>query len=719
VTASVVSPTTVHVSFTPNADGSFQVIVGAPPWAGGDAATTASALLGSDASASPSALEAAHLAWWHAYWSSLGLIKLSSSDGSANYLQNIRTLYYLAEAEESRGLLPGSQAGVADLFNFSQDHQDWYPAAYWFWNLRGQVGANIGAGAFALNSPVFNLYTSNLANIEAWTKANMGGRPGICVPETMRFNGNGYQNDSTPTSDASCDQNIAPTWNGETVTTGAEIGLWVWQQYQTTGNRAFLTANYPLMSEAAQFLLAYATTGSDGLLHTVANAHETQWDVQDPTTDIAAMGALFPATIQAAQLLGTDSALAAQLKTAETELPPYARTDGATHTQLLTPAADASGTDVIGTSYQPTATVHNDENIGLEPVWPYGLIGDQSPLTALAQRTFTNRVTTTTPDWNFDAVDAARLGLPADVAPTLVALTEKYQAYPDGLGSWQGGTGDEPYIEQSANVALAINESLVQDYDGLLRIAPALPAGWDADGTEYIHGGSTVSVQVHGGVISTVGINAGSSGTIQIRNPWPGQSVEVVNGGDETTVVVAPTSAAQFTIPTAAGSSYLVQPVAAPVSAMTVAEVTGTPATAAEQLGGVKIGLNPGIAPGGPITGINGLCIDDSGAHTTNGNPIIVYTCGGSANQQWTVAGNGELQTLGGCMTASNTANGSPVQFDACTSSTSQTWSANYSGELVNSASGLCLDDSGAGPSGTGLIVWRCSGAANQIWALP
>jgi hypothetical protein len=32
----------------------------------------------------------------------------------------------------------------------------------------------------------------------------------------MRFNGNGYQNDSAPTSDASCDQNIASTWNGNT-----------------------------------------------------------------------------------------------------------------------------------------------------------------------------------------------------------------------------------------------------------------------------------------------------------------------------------------------------------------------------------------------------------------------------------------------------------------------------------------------------------------------
>jgi hypothetical protein len=36
------------------------------------------------------------------------------------------------------------------------------------------------------------------------------------------------------------------------------------------------------------FLLAYQRVGSDGYLHAVANAHETQWAVQDPTADLAA-----------------------------------------------------------------------------------------------------------------------------------------------------------------------------------------------------------------------------------------------------------------------------------------------------------------------------------------------------------------------------------------------------------------------------------------------
>ena len=35
------------------------------------------------------------------------------------------------------GQYPGSQAGLADLYTFDQDQQDWYPAGYWLWNLRG------------------------------------------------------------------------------------------------------------------------------------------------------------------------------------------------------------------------------------------------------------------------------------------------------------------------------------------------------------------------------------------------------------------------------------------------------------------------------------------------------------------------------------------------------------------------------------------------------
>jgi Carbohydrate binding module (family 6) len=600
VTASVVNSTEVQVSFNPNSDGSFRVIIASPQWTGGNATTTASNLIGGDTTATASSLLSTQSSWWNSYWANTGLIEANSSDGTAQYMENLRTIYLYAEAASMHsGDYPGSQAGVADMFAYDQDKQDWYPAGYWLWNLRGQIAANLSSGNFNLNLPIFDMYLNDLPAIESWTSAQMGGKSGACVPETMRFNGNGYYNGGSNSQNASCALASSPSYNAETVTSGAEIALWIWQQYQDTGSVSFLQKYYPVMEQAAEFLLAYQSVGSDGYLHAVANAHETQWAVQDPTTDLTAGQALFPATISAATLLNTDSSLVAQLKTAETKIEPYARTDEATKTQLLTPSADASGNDVIADSFQPSATLHNSENIGLEPVWPYGAITDNTTvngdnLTALADRTYNYRPNVNVADWSYDAVDAARLDMSSQVASDLAANTEGYQAYISGLSSLSGSTpGDEPYIEQSSDVATAMDEALATDYDGTLRIAPAWPSGWDAAGTVYIQGGSKVDVQIEGGVIATAAIQAGTTGTMTVRNPWPGQQAEVVNGSTGA-VVVSPTTSTTLSVPVTAGSSYLIEQPSSPTTSLPFAQVTGTQATSAKHLGGkVQIGLDP------------------------------------------------------------------------------------------------------------------------------
>ncbi|MCC9307123.1 RICIN domain-containing protein [Kitasatospora sp. RB6PN24] len=712
VSASVVDSRSVQVSFTPNADGTFRLVAAAPHWTGGDAQATATTLLGTDATTASRDLEAPHLAWWHDFWGGVGLVRFSSADGSADYLENLRTLDLYDAAAESRDTYPGSQAGVGDLFSAYQDTHQWDPADYWHWNLRMQVQANLSSGAFSLNDPYFRLYNDNLAGIESWTQAHMGDRPGVCVPETMRFDGNGYLVTSTgAVRPPECDATASAFYNTRTVSTGAEVGLWVWQQYLMTGDRSFLAAHYQLMAQAARFLLAYATTGTDGYLHTYpSNAHETQWDVHDPTTDLAAEQALFPATVQAAQVLGQDADLVARLQAAIPRIRPFARTDAATRSQLLSPADDAAGQDVIAPSYDPAATKMNSENIGLEPVWPYDLIGDSGALSDLAKRTYTDRPDQQADDWSLDPLQAARLGLGSEVSTTLIGLTEKYQKQPSGMATF---VGDEPYVEQQGVVAAALNEALVQDYDGLLRIAPALPPGWDADGTVFIQGGSKVSVQVHGGTVTTVGINAGSTGTVNLRNPWPGQQVEVVDGGDETTVVVPATTAAQIAIPTAKGSSYLVQPVANPVSSLTVAAVTGDPALRPRTLGPVTIGLP---ATSTLVDAAASRCLDDPGSSTTPATRIDVRDCGGGADQRWTYTPGKELTVFGMCLDAyaGGTAPGTSVILWRCNGQSYQQWTLNPDGTVRGVPSGLCLDlTGGATGNGTPIQLATCTAGAS------
>jgi hypothetical protein len=602
VSAQVVNSTQVKVNFTPNTDGSYRVIVGSPTWTGGDAGSTASGLLGSDATAAESSLLSSQQSWWANYWANSGIMEINSSDGQAQYVESLRTIYLFMEAASMRGTIPGSQAGVADMFNFGQDHQNWTPSETWLWNLRTQISANMSTGNFALNTPIFNLYENSLSGIEAWTKQQMGGLPGACVPEVMRFNGNG--GDPGAGANSACSEPGSPNWNALDVTSGAEISLYVWQQYQDTGDLNFLRTYYPLMKDSATFLLAYQKVGSDGKLHAVANAHETQWAVQDPTTDLAADAALFPVVVQAAQLLNTDTALQSQLTTAEGQIPPWARTDYG-RTQVLAPSADASNNDIIAYSYQPTAQIRNSENIDLEPVWPYNLITDDpGSLHDLAVRSYNHRAVTGGNDWSMDAIDAARLGLSSEVAAKLVSITQSHQVYINGLADLGNSVGTESYIEQISGVATALDEALVQDYDGTLRVAPAWPSGWDVSGTVSVQGNTKVDVQVQNGTPVTVAIQAGSSRTMKVRSPWPGQAVQVVNGSSNA-VVVSSTTAGTINVPVSSGQSYLVEQVNSPTTSLPYAQVSGSPATAAKHLGNVQIGLDGGSTSPGTGTVIS------------------------------------------------------------------------------------------------------------------
>jgi chitinase len=123
----------------------------------------------------------------------------------------------------------------------------------------------------------------------------------------------------------------------------------------------------------------------------------------------------------------------------------------------------------------------------------------------------------------------------------------------------------------------------------------------------------------------------------------------------------------------------------------------------------------------GPITGYQGLCLDDRSASTANFNPIQVYTCNGTSAQNWTVNSNGSLTVLGNCLDVSGagTANGTLVDLYPCNGTGAQSWVHQSNGELVNPNSGKCLDDTGFGGSGTQVQIWACADSSNQQWNIP
>jgi hypothetical protein len=173
-------------------------------------------------------------------------------------------------------------------------------------------------------------------------------------------------------------------------------------------------------------------------------------------------------------------------------------------------------------------------------------------------------------------------------------------------------------------------------------------------------------------------------------------------------------SAITFTVPQSSGTNgeWAVTP-------GTTADITVTTAAGTSNTTGVAIGAT--APPPGPITGYQGLCLDDRNASTADYNPIQVYTCDSTAAQQWTVESNNTLQVLGKCLDVNggDTTNGTTVDLYGCNGTGAQTWVPQPNGALVNPQSGKCLDDNGSGGSGTQVIIYDCNGAANQQWTLP
>ncbi|UXY31810.1 lectin [Streptomyces sp. HUAS TT20] len=126
----------------------------------------------------------------------------------------------------------------------------------------------------------------------------------------------------------------------------------------------------------------------------------------------------------------------------------------------------------------------------------------------------------------------------------------------------------------------------------------------------------------------------------------------------------------------------------------------------------------------GPIrSGVTSAqCVDDANSGTGDHTAIRLWTCNGTYAQDWTIAADGTLRTLGKCLDVSNsgTTNGTLVQLYTCNGTGAQRWTIGTDGSLTNPNSGLCLDDPNSSTTeGTRLQIYTCNGTAAQKWTLP
>ncbi|MEU6529517.1 ricin-type beta-trefoil lectin domain protein [Streptomyces sp. NPDC046928] len=122
------------------------------------------------------------------------------------------------------------------------------------------------------------------------------------------------------------------------------------------------------------------------------------------------------------------------------------------------------------------------------------------------------------------------------------------------------------------------------------------------------------------------------------------------------------------------------------------------------------------------VTGKKGLCLDAAGGGTTDGTAVQIYTCNGSAAQQWTVEGTDKGLRLRNVkalkcveVAGNNSADGTKIQLATCKSTPAQTWEYNVRAAtpLKNVGTGKCLDLK-TYDNGQDSRLWTCSGATPQ-----
>jgi Ricin-type beta-trefoil lectin domain len=124
---------------------------------------------------------------------------------------------------------------------------------------------------------------------------------------------------------------------------------------------------------------------------------------------------------------------------------------------------------------------------------------------------------------------------------------------------------------------------------------------------------------------------------------------------------------------------------------------------------------------GHPVKGEHGKCLDDHGASTVNGNKIDIWTCNGTAAQDWTLNSNGTLSVLGSCLADKHyTGAGTKLVLWSCIGNKNEQWRHKSDGEYVLATNGLCLTDpSGSKVNGTPAEIRACHDYADQRWSGP
>lgn len=185
-------------------------------------------------------------------------------------------------------------------------------------------------------------------------------------------------------------------------------------------------------------------------------------------------------------------------------------------------------------------------------IFPAGLIGLAEPEAPLAQAA-RNTLRLYAPGlggYDRTPIVMARLGMGPETWRVLDAFPERWQFYCNGFGHYNSGmradqaarffrntpvdvADNETHLpmyaapfrhmgmESISMCACAMNEALLQSYDGVIRFAPAVTPTQSARFTLHAVGGFIVSAEISDGTPAWIAVRSTRGGACTVQLPWP------------------------------------------------------------------------------------------------------------------------------------------------------------------------------------------------------
>ncbi len=277
------------------------------------------------------------------------------------------------------------------------------------------------------------------------------------------------------------------------------------------------TIGYPFLREVATFWENYLRYENGRYVDYDDSIHEGSGPDMNGVLSLGLIHTLFKAMLRFSSALNVDADKRDKWRHILANLSDY-------------PLQERNGKTVF--RYTEKGMAWNDGNdLGVQHIFPAGAIGlDSDPKLLHISRNMVEEMARWVDGNAFSSFYTAAVRVGYDPTTILQHLKDQCatHAYPN-LILFYGGGGIE-----TCGGFLALNEMLLQSYDGVLRLFPVWPEKLDAKfGNLRAYGAFLVSAELKNGMVTNLELFSEKGEDCTMQNPWAGKAVRVLHGGNK------------------------------------------------------------------------------------------------------------------------------------------------------------------------------------------